>query len=103
MLYEEVVEVSERVILQDTTCQMEKKPGIPVVTGTTGEKVSDCSLFLKWFKMAIIQDILISMFLKGVGPMVRFSQNSDLSSLQHCKFKILVETINPFGCIDLTV
>ena len=41
MLYEEVIEVSERVILQDTTCQMEKKPGIPVVTGTTGEKVSD--------------------------------------------------------------
>ena len=47
MLYEEVVEVSERVILQDATCQLEKKPGIPVVTGTTGEKVSDCSLFLK--------------------------------------------------------
>ena len=40
MLYEEVIEVSERVILQHGKCGLPKKPDLEIVTGTTGEKVS---------------------------------------------------------------
>ena len=39
MLYEDVVEVSEWVVLQQDKCQLAKKRGLEVVTGTTGEKV----------------------------------------------------------------
>ncbi|XP_077982211.1 5-oxoprolinase-like isoform X2 [Glandiceps talaboti] len=39
VLYDEVVEVSERVVLEQDKCQVEKKPGLQTVTGTTGEKL----------------------------------------------------------------
>ncbi|XP_033626321.1 5-oxoprolinase-like isoform X1 [Asterias rubens] len=39
MLYEDVVEVSEWVVLQQDKCQLAKKRGLEVVTGTTGEKL----------------------------------------------------------------
>ena len=40
MLYESVVEVEERIVLFQGTCQL--KLEAPVVTGTTGEKVCVC-------------------------------------------------------------
>ena len=39
MLYEEVVEVEERVILAQDGCQLQLTT--PTLTGTTGEKVSN--------------------------------------------------------------
>lgn len=44
VLYEEVVEVSERYVLQQEKCQIKKK--CPVVTGTTGEKVCMAGIFM---------------------------------------------------------
>ena len=44
VLYEEVVEVEERVVLEQDSCQL-GLPG-PVTTGTTGEKVQYHSLTL---------------------------------------------------------
>ena len=40
MLYDEVVEVAERVVLKDAKCRLDKKRVVKVVTGTTGEEVS---------------------------------------------------------------
>ncbi len=37
VLYEEVIEVEERLVLQQGRCQIKKQ--CPVLTGTTGEKV----------------------------------------------------------------
>ncbi len=37
VLYEEVIEVDERVVLQQDSCQLELKS--PLVQGSTGEKV----------------------------------------------------------------
>ena len=45
VLYEEVIEVNERYVLQQDKCQIKKK--CPVVTGTTGEKV--CCRFDKFY------------------------------------------------------
>ncbi|XP_038070278.1 5-oxoprolinase-like [Patiria miniata] len=39
MLYEEVVEVSGRVILQQERCGLPRRQGLEIVTGTTGEKL----------------------------------------------------------------
>lgn len=50
VLYEEVIEVNERFVLQQEKCQIKKK--CPVVIGTTGEKVRNhtlCSLSIVSF------------------------------------------------------
>ncbi|XP_051872774.1 5-oxoprolinase isoform X2 [Pristis pectinata] len=39
VLYEEVIEVEERVVLQQTGCQLTKWGGLEVVTGSTGDRV----------------------------------------------------------------
>uniref|UniRef100_UPI00398E6E08 5-oxoprolinase isoform X2 n=1 Tax=Pristiophorus japonicus TaxID=55135 RepID=UPI00398E6E08 len=39
VLYEEVIEVDERVVLQDADCQLPKKAGLQTVTGSTGQRV----------------------------------------------------------------
>ncbi|XP_078607993.1 5-oxoprolinase-like isoform X1 [Branchiostoma floridae x Branchiostoma japonicum] len=39
VLYEEVVEVKERVILEQESCQLDKPADLQTVTGTTGEKL----------------------------------------------------------------
>lgn len=39
VLYDKVVEVSERVVLHKDVCQLEKRPNITTAIGTTGEKV----------------------------------------------------------------
>ena len=47
MLYEEVIEVNERYVLQQEKCQINKK--CPVVMGTTGEKVCMARIFYDSF------------------------------------------------------
>ncbi|XP_059827580.1 5-oxoprolinase [Hypanus sabinus] len=39
LLYEEVIEVEERVVLRQTGCQLTKPDGLEVVTGSTGDQV----------------------------------------------------------------